>query len=286
VPHVSVVVPTFNNASFVVDTVESILDQTYTDFELVIADHASADGTWELLQRYSGDRRVRLLQTEAGGGAQQNWNRVSQAAEGQWLKLVCGDDLLYPTSLETQIAAAGDASSAGRSVALVAGPREIVDATGRRVLRSLGMAGLRGHVAGSVAIRRAIRHGTNIFGEPCCTLLRTDLLKQVGWWDGRRGYLIDEATYFKVLGHGDLVAVPETLAAFRVSSAQWSVRLTREQARQAIDVHREVSATSAGVVSPTDVLLGNARAHLHAVKRRLAYFWLRSRMRTPTRTDR
>jgi glycosyltransferase involved in cell wall biosynthesis len=281
-PRVSVVVPTYNNAAFVEDTIESILEQTFTDFELVIADHASQDGTWELLQRFADDSRVRLLQTEGGGGAQRNWNRVSLEARGEWIKLVCGDDLLYPSSLEVQLAAADDAATSG-DIALVASPRAVVDAHGRRVLSTLGLAGLTGHVPGRAAIRRSVRKGTNIFGEPCATLLRRDTLEQAGWWDGTHGYFIDEATYFKVLLHGDLLAVPETLSAFRVSASQWSVRLANEQAQQAVKVHRDLLSASSGVVTSTDVRVGNVRAYLRALQRRMAYVWLRRRMSPTTR---
>ena len=59
-PRVSVVIPTFENAHYVRATMESVLAQTYRDFELVVADHSSADRTWDRLQE-SRDPRVRLL---------------------------------------------------------------------------------------------------------------------------------------------------------------------------------------------------------------------------------
>jgi cellulose synthase/poly-beta-1,6-N-acetylglucosamine synthase-like glycosyltransferase len=89
-PRVSVVVPSYNNASFIEATMDSILAQSFQEFELVVADHSSTDGTWERLQRYRSDPRVRLLRTETGGGAPQNWGRVTAAAHGELLKLVCG----------------------------------------------------------------------------------------------------------------------------------------------------------------------------------------------------
>ncbi len=93
-PRVSIVIPAYNNADYLAETVDSVLAQTFTDFEVVIADHSSTDGTWDVMQRYADEPRVRLLRTEAGGGALRNWNRVSQEAGGELIKLVCGDDLL------------------------------------------------------------------------------------------------------------------------------------------------------------------------------------------------
>ncbi len=64
-PRVSVVIPSFDNARFIEQTVRSVLDQTFPDFELVISDHSSTDGTWELLQQFADDPRVRLTQVAA-----------------------------------------------------------------------------------------------------------------------------------------------------------------------------------------------------------------------------
>jgi glycosyltransferase involved in cell wall biosynthesis len=135
-----VVIPTYNNAAYLMDTLESVLAQDYDDFEVIVADHSSTDGTAVLLQRYAEHPRVRLLTTEAGGGALRNWNRVSQAATGELLKLVCGDDLLAPTALSQQVAAFDAHSTA----VLVAAQRDIVDAHGRPIVRGRGLAGLKG----------------------------------------------------------------------------------------------------------------------------------------------
>jgi glycosyltransferase involved in cell wall biosynthesis len=275
-PRVSVVVPTWNNEAYVRDTLGSVLAQTFTDYELVVADHGSTDGTWELLQGFAGDPRVRLLRTPAGGGAEANWNRVTQSARGELVKLVCADDLLAPDALARQVAAV-DASPDG--VVMVASSRAVVDASGRTVLRDLGLAGLRGRVPGRLAIRRSVRRGANIFGEPMCVLLRRTALEAAGWWHGDPGYLIDQATYCRVLLQGDLVAVPGPLAAFRVSVGQWSVALAREQARSAAEMHRQLREHDPTLLSATDVRVGNAMARLRALQRRAFYAYLGRRMR-------
>ena len=92
-PRVSVVVPAYNNAEYLAETIDSILAQTFTDFELVIADHSSTDGTLAVAQKYE-DPRIRLLTTPAGSGAQANWNLVTGEATGELIKLVCGDDTI------------------------------------------------------------------------------------------------------------------------------------------------------------------------------------------------
>lgn len=270
---VSVVVPAYNNAEFIERTVDSVLAQTHQDLEVIIADHASTDDTWALLQRYSGDPRVTLLTTEAGGGALRNWNRVSQAATSPFIKLVCGDDLVDPTIIERQLAAL----LAHPEATLTACSRQIIDAGDKPVLKARGLSGLSGLVSGRRAVRRTVVRGTNIFGEPACVMMRRDVLERVGWWDSRFPYLIDEATYVRVLLEGDLVAIPEPLAGFRVSNSQWSVRLARSQAQQASGFHHWLYKNST-VVSRFDVVRGNVAARVMAGLRRAAYVILRTRM--------
>ncbi|MEP6981239.1 MAG: glycosyltransferase family 2 protein [Nakamurella sp.] len=274
-PRVSVVVPAYASARFVAATMDSILAQTFADFELVVSDHSSVDGTWEILQEYATDPRVRLLRLPAGGGAAANWNFVTREARGEFVKLVCSDDLVHPTCLAEQVAA----MDAYPDAVMVAARRSVVDAAGHPLIRDRGLGGLRGRVPGEVAIRATVRAGTNLFGEPASVLLRREPLLAEGGWDARYAFLIDEASYLRVLRHGALIALPRTLAGFRVSDQQWSVRLMRTQAREAKAFHREVATARPGLLSAVDLRLGNARADLNAVLRRAVYVWFRRRLR-------
>ena len=290
VPRVSVVVPAFQNAAYIRATVASALAQTYPDFELVVADHSSTDGTWEILQELAADPRVRLLRTTPGGGAVRNWNRVTEEARGELVKLVCGDDLLAPEALAKQVATfdAHDTTGGNRhggEVVMVSSARDIVDASGRVVVRGHGLGGLSGRVPGREAVRRSVLRGANIFGEPGCVLLRRSVLEAVGGWHGDPGYLIDQSTYCRVLLHGDLAVATGTLAAFRLSSTQWSVALAREQARSAAGLHRQVAELAPGLLSSRDIRVGNARARVRAFQRRLVYLYLGRRLQPPAQVS-
>jgi glycosyltransferase involved in cell wall biosynthesis len=273
-PRVSVVVPAYNNADYIAETIDSILGQTFEDFELIIADHASSDGTLAALAPYADDPRVTILHTPAGGGAKANWDRVSQAANGDLLKLVCGDDTIFPTCLAEQVAAFDEHPE----TVLVASQRTLVDAAGKTVLAARGLAGLSGPVSGRVAARRAVTAGANIFGEPGCVLMRRSVLEKIGWWDDANPYLIDEATYVGVALHGDVVAIPRPLASFRINAGQWSVRLARQQASQAAAFHEALRAAEPGLLSAMDVRIGNAKALGTSFLRRAVYMVLKRRM--------
>jgi glycosyltransferase involved in cell wall biosynthesis len=280
---VSVVVPSYNNAGFIEATMDSILAQTFEDFELVVADHSSTDGTWELLKRYRTDPRVSLLRTETGGGAPRNWARVTSMARGELVKLVCGDDIIYPDCLGLQV----EAMDANPSVVMVSAQRDLIDARGGIVKARRGLAGLKGRVPGRVAVRHTVVAGSNIFGEPACVLVRREPLEQAGGWDGRHPYVIDEATYVNVLLHGEFLGIDKALAAFRLSSSQWSVHLAREQSTQVVGFHHRLAEDAPGLLSRTDLLRGDTRARAMAYARRLAYLWVGRRMheQTPGRTS-
>lgn len=273
-PRVSIVIPSFNNEKYIAETMRSVLSQTFTDFELIVADHSSIDQTWEVLQEFASDSRVRLLTTPAGGGAAQNWNRVTSEAKGELLKLVCGDDVLYPESLAIQVAA----FDANPGAVMVASPRDIVDASGRPIIRNRGLAGMTGRIKGPDALRHSVLRGSNVFGEPCCVMMRRDVLESIGGWHGDPGFTIDQATYSRVLIEGDFVGTPGPLAAFRVSASQWSVRLTRQQAESAAAMHRQLADLAPETLSPADVRRGNRMARLRAWQRRLVYLYLGRRM--------
>jgi glycosyltransferase involved in cell wall biosynthesis len=280
-PRVSVVVPAYNSVAFIDATMRSILGQTFSDFELVVSDHSSTDGTWEALQQFTADPRVRLSRLASGGGGPANFNAVTDLATGEFLKLVCGDDLLTPDSLAEQVTALEEHAAA----VMAASPRHVIDAAGKPVLRNRGLAGLRGEVNGADAIRRTVLAGTNIFGEPASVLFRRAALVDAGGWDGRFPYLIDQATYCAVLLRGSLVAVPRPLAAFRISESQWSVRLVRAQAEQNIRFSHELAAAHPGLLGPRHLLVGSLRARANTYGRRAVYRWLDRRMRIDAGTD-
>lgn len=272
-PKVTLVIPAFNNAAVVGDTLRSVLAQTYENVEVIVADHGSTDDTLVEIRKFEGDPRVTVLTTEPGGGAVRNWNRVSEAATGDLIKLVCADDLVYPECVSRQVAAFEP------GVVMVASRRDVIDARGAIILKSRGLQGGWGRKPGCDAIRQTVRQGTNIFGEPACVMFATDALRAVDWWDDTAHYLIDEETYAKVLLRGDFVGLPTTDAAFRIASDQWSVRLARRQSAEATRFHRDFARAHPGILSRADVVIGNTRARVLALARRAAYVVLKVRMK-------
>ena len=99
-PLVSVIIPTFNRASFVLEAADSVLKQTVEDFELIVVDDGSTDETEKALTQYQG-RFIYHFQDNQGVSAARN--RGIQTARGKWIAFLDDDDLWLPEKIETQI---------------------------------------------------------------------------------------------------------------------------------------------------------------------------------------
>lgn len=100
-PRLSIGLPVYNGAAFLGEALDSLLAQTFGDFELLISDNASTDATEAICRdRAARDRRVRYVRNETNVGAMQNFNGVFALARGEYFKWAAHDDLHEPTYLE------------------------------------------------------------------------------------------------------------------------------------------------------------------------------------------
>ena len=103
-PLVSVLIATYNSVDFVEDTVRSIMNQTYTNIEIVIVDDASTDGTMKILEKLSKeDKRIKLSQNKKNLGITGNMNNGILKCTGKYIAILDGDDWAYPYRLEEQV---------------------------------------------------------------------------------------------------------------------------------------------------------------------------------------
>jgi glycosyltransferase involved in cell wall biosynthesis len=100
-PRVSIGLPVYNGENYLADTLDSILTQTFHDFELIISDNASSDATEAICRKYAErDPRIRYVRNAENLGAAKNYNRAFQLARGAYFKWNGHDDPLAPTFLE------------------------------------------------------------------------------------------------------------------------------------------------------------------------------------------
>lgn len=99
---VSIIMPSYNTAPYIKQTIQSVLDQTYTNWELIIVDDCSTDNTNEVVDTIK-DCRIHYLKNEKNSGAAISRNKALREAKGQWIAYLDSDDLWMPEKLEKQI---------------------------------------------------------------------------------------------------------------------------------------------------------------------------------------
>src|SRR5882672_2663017 len=127
-PKVSVLLPVWNAERYLAGSIESVLDQTFADFELLIVDDASTDGSRALIERYR-DRRIRLVENEKNLGVTRSLNLGLERARGRYVARADADDLCAPERLERQVAFL----DAHPEVALVASCARWIDEHGAEI---------------------------------------------------------------------------------------------------------------------------------------------------------
>jgi glycosyltransferase involved in cell wall biosynthesis len=285
-PAVSVCIPTYNGERFIGPAIESVLTQTFADFELIIVDDASTDGTVARIEQFK-DSRIRLVRNTKNLGLAGNWNAAVEACSAPLVKLLCHDDLLYRDCLAEQMKAFTRAG-----IGIVSARRDVIDEAGRVVLRSRGAPA--GDFTGQQMLRRIMRSGTNPLGEPSAVMFRRGVFEasrnslhryagrglgrgneenKDGGFRGERPYMIDVDFYARALTGYDAVVLPATLSAFRVSRDALSSRLAQTQAAQAKSFFSELAGENPSIITKADLRIGQLRATLLAPARRLFYRW-------------
>lgn len=99
---VSVIMPSWNTSNFIAESIQSVIDQTYENWELIIVDDCSTDNTDEVVARFT-DKRIRYFKNEKNSGAALSRNRGLREARGEWIAFLDSDDLWSPKKLEYQI---------------------------------------------------------------------------------------------------------------------------------------------------------------------------------------
>lgn len=100
---VSIIMPSYNTAFFIAESIQSVLAQSYKDWELIIVDDCSPDNTDQVVKPYLSDERIIYLKNEKNSGAAVSRNRALREAKGKWIAFLDSDDLWMPDKLKKQI---------------------------------------------------------------------------------------------------------------------------------------------------------------------------------------
>ncbi len=101
---VSIIMPSYNTANCISESIESVIAQTYTNWELIVVDDCSTDNTDDMVKPYLNDFRIIYIKNPKNSGAAASRNRALREAKGKWIAFLDSDDLWIPEKLEKQIA--------------------------------------------------------------------------------------------------------------------------------------------------------------------------------------
>lgn len=222
-PLVSIMIPVFNQEKYILETINSVLRQTYPRFELIVHDDASTDNTWELLNNIKDDRLL-VIHTDKNHGMIGGWNYLFKLAKGKYFKQMGSDDLLAPTCLAKQVSVL----ETHPGVALVTSRRRVIDEQGRLV-RHFAFDHRSKVVPGRDYATQLLQTlQENKIGEPVAVMFPKKLVRQAGKFDPLFSQFADFEYWIRLLQFGQLAYIHEPLCSFRTHSSNNTSQAIRD----------------------------------------------------------
>ena len=223
-PLVSICVPNLNMRPFLQERMETLLAQTFTDWEMIVSDNYSDDGSWEFFRKFKGDPRITLFQRPRAG-MYANWNECLKVAKGRYVYFATSDDTASPGLLERLLAPLERLPDIQVAVC----DFQRIGTDGRKLEDDLQLAAVRGFL-GEWLETPSIRNGWAEFLVHACigttwhtmtsVLFRRTLMEKTGLFRTDRGSYADEEWSLRAQLVSDTAYVPGRLATWRYYEGQ------------------------------------------------------------------
>jgi glycosyltransferase involved in cell wall biosynthesis len=223
-PLVSVVTPFYNTAAYLAECIESVLRQDYANFEYILSDNCSTDGSLAIAQRYAAqDARIRVIPHAEFIDQDANYNRALGYASpaSRYVKIAQADDVLMPECLTEMVRLA----EANPSVGIVGCCFITGDA-----LAGHGLPFDREVFTGAEACRTRLLHGGTYFGSPTCLLYRANIVRGKVPFFPPNETNADTVACFEILADSDFGRVRQILCRLRRGNPSVSDALRRNGA--------------------------------------------------------
>lgn len=256
-PAVSICIPAYQAKRHLKATLDSALSQNSDDFEVVIVDNNSSDGTGRLLDGFK-DPRVRVLRNNVTVSMIDNFNLAVRRSRGRYVKLVCADDLLTADCVRVQAAVLDSMPS----VTLVSARTHFIDDDGEMLRPDRGLPGIVGRQSAEHVVRRIVCSGTNPIGPPVAAMFRRTDFDRCGGFRHVTSFLSELDLWVRLLGRGEFYGVPDTLAAFRIASdSTTALTSARSQLRQILGFAGTLADDPVWNITAGDRVRGRLRSY-------------------------
>lgn len=237
VPKVSVIMAVYNERPYLEKAVQSVLDQTFGDFEFIIVNDGSTDGSKEVLERFEqNSARIRLIHQE-NRGLIASVNRGLELAKGQYIARMDGDDICYPERFERQVRFLDSSPEVG----ILGTQIEKIDADGE----------VREDWKWSLPTDPEVISWRLLFNTCLCNpsvMMRRSILESLGGYARWATYVEDYELFTRAVLQTRLANLPDTLLKFRRHEGSVTVKRREEQirtsAKAAIALHQAILGSS------------------------------------------
>ncbi|MDQ7786444.1 MAG: glycosyltransferase family 2 protein [Thermodesulfovibrionales bacterium] len=204
-PFFSVIIPTHNRANLLSQAIQSVLNQTYNNFELIIIDDHSTDNTQEIIKAFS-DSRIKSIVNDHKKGAAGARNAGIFKAMGQWVAFLDDDDIWFPQKLELQY---DMIHNVGKIVGLIYTGYAVYDFDKMKEVQIITPEK-------EGWIQKDLLY-TNCIGPPCSVIIRKSLLEQIKGFDDDFPAYQDCDLYVRIAGLAQIAYIKDTLLYVRTS---------------------------------------------------------------------
>jgi glycosyltransferase involved in cell wall biosynthesis len=219
-PLVSICIPIYNGEKYIEETLNCVVNQTYSNLEIVISDNCSTDNSIALIKKFN-DPRIKIYNNVANQGLAYNFKKVFTYATGKYIAFLGADDLMGLTSVEEAVAILENEKN--KNVVLVNTYIEIINDESKHVITKKSLFG-EGAISTYWGIRLNLLVGTNIIGEPNGSLFKKEAydkipepkFKNANTWTMD----VDLKNELFLIGKGYMIA--KSLGKFRISNQSTS----------------------------------------------------------------
>lgn len=265
ISEILVFVPTYNSEKYLRQCLDSVLQQTFQDWQCVISDDASTDKSVEIAREYEKiDSRFKVLTHDKNVGAANNWNRAKENNNSFATKILCADDYIFHDSLAIQLNLLKRFNTS-----IVFSERKILFPSGRSLHPKLPKYGK--SLSFNEAFSLYIKSGRNIFGEPVSALFKTDSLISSKTFNSNFEFALDTFCYAAIANNESVTFDSNIVGVFRVSKTQWSYKMRSQQFFHDFEFIDHLIREEGVKISRLNVILGKVKVLLANMIRILIY---------------